>query len=85
MLYTPALELHTDVRITLTCDTEGSGTVGKGQRWQRDGTLADEVAVPAGNAQVSLDLPAGRGDYLVLVMDPGVSATVGPLYFEALS
>ena len=85
VLYTPALELHTDVRITLTCDTEGSGTVGKVQRWQRDGTLADEVAVPAGNAPVSLDLPAGQGDYLVLVMDPGVSATVGPLYFEALS
>ena len=52
--------------------------------WGTDGALLAEAPVPAGNAQVTLDAPAGNGTVLTLTLDPGTQAVVGPLRFDAL-
>ncbi len=84
VLRSPGLELYTDTRITLTCESAGSGTAGTLQLWGTDGALLAETPVPAGSAQVTLDAPAGNGAVLTLTMAPGTEAVVEPLRFDAL-
>lgn len=85
VLRSPGLELYTDTRVTLTCESAGTGTVGTLQLWGTDGSLLAEAQVPAGEAQVTLDAPAGNGAVLTLTLDSGTQAVVGPLRFDALS
>ena len=85
VLRTAALPMHTDTQITLNCTTDpGSEPVGKVQLWRGD-SLLSETEVPAGEAQVVLQAPAGEGAYLVLEMNSGVSAEVSSLHFQAMN
>ena len=84
VLRSPRLQFHADTRITLSCESEGSGTIGTLQLLDSNGALLAEAQVPAGETQVTLDAPAGYGT-LVLVLDPGTRAVVGPIRFDALN
>ena len=49
-----------------------------------DGAVLAETSVPAGDARVTLEAPAGSGAVLSLELDPGTEAVVGPIRFEAI-
>lgn len=83
VLRSAALTFHTDTEITLSCKTvQGADEVGMLQLWSGDQLLC-ESAVPAGETQVSLFASAGEGYALVLTLNPGVEAVIGPIHFEA--
>ena len=77
------LTLNKDALITLYCDTaESSDTVGTARLWRGE-TLIAEAAVPAGEAAVTLQAPAGEGYCLTLEMNSGISADVHRVEFQA--
>lgn len=78
------MDLHTDTRITLTCESGGSGRIGTLRLLGADGAVLAETSVPAGDARVTLEAPAGSGAVLSLELDPGTEAVVGPILFEAI-
>ena len=83
VLRSAGLTLHTAADITLVCDTQNaSGTVGKVQLWQGE-TLLAEAAMPAGEAAVTLQAPAGEGYCLTLEMNSGIAADVYRVEFKA--
>lgn len=61
-----------------------SGTIGTFRLLEGEsGQVIAECPVPAGEAEATLRIPAGRDLAISLEVEPNCGAVVGPIYFEA--
>ena len=85
VLRSAALNIHTDVRVTLFSQSgKESGTIGTFRLLEDEsGKVIAECPMPAGEAEATLRIPAGRDLATSLEVEPNCGAVVGPIYFEA--